>query len=124
MAKKKTLSEIVDKINKDNAPPGGWDDNAPEFGKTYSLMGIANGKSWAESEIKENEIAPDAKVLAATEDALRVAFRAAGREDEFDGFLAELDEAHKENLELSSKVAASLAEAEAERVALLREIKP
>ena len=118
MAKMKSLSEIVDKLNKDNAPPGGWDDNAPEFGKTYSLMGIANGKSWAESEVKENEIASDAKVLAATEDALRVAFRAAGREDEFDGFLAEVDEAHRENLELASKVA----EAEAERVALLDEL--
>ena len=121
MAKMKSLSEIVDKLNKDNAPPGGWD-NEPEFGKTYSLMGIANGKSWAESEVKENEIASDAKVLAATEDALRVAFRAAGREDEFDGFLAEVDEAHRENLELASKVADSKAEAEAERVALLDEL--
>ena len=118
MAKKKSLSAILEKVNRDNAPPGGWD-NAPEYGKTYSLMDrFVHGKSWAESEVKENEIASDAKVLAATEDALRVAFRAAGREDEFDGFLAEVDEAHRENLELASKVA----EAEAERVALLDEL--
>ena len=37
MAKKKSLSAILEKVNRDNAPPGGWD-KAPEYGKTYSLM--------------------------------------------------------------------------------------
>ena len=123
MTKKKSLSAILEKVNRDNAPPGGWD-NEPEYGKTYSLMGIAKGKSWAESEVMGMLHAAKIFRGSASDDlaALRAAFRAAGREDEFDGFLAELDEAHRENLELSSKVAASLAEAEAERVALLDEL--
>ena len=59
------LSKLIKKINKENAPPGGWapDDavkeDKPEDGKVYALTGgpgsrcIANGNTWAESEVKE-----------------------------------------------------------------------
>ena len=62
------LSKLVKKINKENAPPGGWtpDDavkkDKPEAGKVYALTGargtrcIANGNSWAESEVQEEHV--------------------------------------------------------------------
>jgi chromosome segregation ATPase len=30
--------------------------NAPENGKTYSLLGIAQGKTWAESEVRDERL--------------------------------------------------------------------
>ena len=63
--KKEKLSKLVKKINKENVPPGGWtpDDavkrDKPVAGKVYALTGgpgsrcIANGNTWAESEVKE-----------------------------------------------------------------------
>ena len=58
------LSKLIKKINKENAPPGGWapDDavkkDKPVAGKVYALTGarstrcIANGNTWAESEVQ------------------------------------------------------------------------
>ena len=67
------LSKLIKKINKENAPPGGWapDDavkrDKPEDGKVYALTGgpgsrcIADGNSWAESEVKEEAAAAGEK---------------------------------------------------------------
>ena len=55
------LKKLVDKLNKENEPPGGWQasdkiKDKPEGGKTYALTGgpndkcILNGNSWKESE--------------------------------------------------------------------------
>ena len=58
------LSKLVKKINKENAPPGGWAQedalkkDKPLAGKVYALTGargtrcIANGNTWAESEVQ------------------------------------------------------------------------
>ena len=60
---KTTLKKLVEDINAENAPPGGWSSrdrlqDKPEAGKVYALTGgpgsrcIANGNTWAESEVK------------------------------------------------------------------------
>ena len=62
--KKQKLAKLIKKLNKENAPPGGWSSkdgvvDKPEAGKTYALTGatgsrcIANGNSWKESEVDE-----------------------------------------------------------------------
>ena len=59
-----TLKKLVKKINAENAPPDGWSSrdrlqDKPEAGKVYALTGgpgsrcIANGNSWAESEVTD-----------------------------------------------------------------------
>ena len=59
---KTTLKKLVKQINEENAPPGGWSSqdqlqDKPEEGKVYALTGgpgarcIANGNTWAESEV-------------------------------------------------------------------------
>ena len=61
---KTTLKKLVEQINEENAPPGGWSSqdrlqDKPEAGKVYALTGgpgsrcIANGNSWKESEVKD-----------------------------------------------------------------------
>ena len=61
---KTTLKKLVKDINAENAPSDGWTpqdqlQDKPEAGKTYALTGgpgsrcIANGNSWAESEVKD-----------------------------------------------------------------------
>ena len=61
---KTTLKKLVKQINTENAPPGGWSSqdrlqDKPEAGKVYALTGgpgsrcIANGNSWAESEVTD-----------------------------------------------------------------------
>ena len=61
---KTTLKKLVRDINAENAPPGGWSSrdrlqDKPEAGKVYALTGgpgsrcIANGNTWAESEVKD-----------------------------------------------------------------------
>ena len=61
-----TLRKLVRKINQENTPPGGWTKqdqmlDKPEAGKIYALTGargsrcIANGNTWAESEVKDQE---------------------------------------------------------------------
>ena len=63
-----TLKKLVKQINAENAPPDGWSpqdqlQDKPEEGKVYALTGgpgarcIANGFSWAESEVTD-EAAP------------------------------------------------------------------
>ena len=58
------LKKLIKKINKENAPPDGWStkdrvQDKPVGGKVYALTGgpnsrcIANGKTWAESEVTE-----------------------------------------------------------------------
>ena len=60
-----TLKKLVKQINAENAPPGGWSSrdqlqDKPEEGKVYALTGgpgarcIANGFSWAESEVTDD----------------------------------------------------------------------
>jgi hypothetical protein len=62
--KKQKLVKLIKKLNKENAPPGGWISkdrvgDKPEAGKTYALTGgtgsrcIANGNSWKESEVED-----------------------------------------------------------------------
>ena len=57
-----TLKKLVKDINAENAPPDGWSardqvKDEPVAGKTYALTGgpgsrcIANGNTWAESEV-------------------------------------------------------------------------
>ena len=59
-----TLKKLVKDINAENAPPDGWTKqdqvkDEPVAGKTYALTGgpgsrcIANGNSWAESEVTD-----------------------------------------------------------------------
>ena len=59
-----TLKKLVKDINAENAPPDGWTpqdqlQDKPEEGKVYALTGgpgsrcIANGNTWAESEVTE-----------------------------------------------------------------------
>ena len=61
---KTTLKKLVQQINEENSPPGGWSSrdqlqDKPEAGKVYALTGgpgsrcIANGNSWAESEVTD-----------------------------------------------------------------------
>jgi len=65
---KTTLKKLVKQINAENAPPNGWSTgdqvaagaaDKPEEGKVYALTGargsrcIANGNSWAESEVTD-----------------------------------------------------------------------
>ena len=61
---KTTLKKLVKDINAENAPPDGWSSgdqvkDEPVAGKTYALTGgpgsrcIANGNSWAESEVTD-----------------------------------------------------------------------
>ena len=63
---KTTLKKLVEQINEENAPPGGWSSqdrlqDKPEAGKVYALTGgpgarcIANGYSWKDSVVKEDE---------------------------------------------------------------------
>lgn len=65
-----TLKKLVKTINDENTPPGGWTKqdqlpsrDKPEEGKVYALTGglgsrcIANGNSWAESEVKADPAA-------------------------------------------------------------------
>ena len=62
---KTTLKKLVKDIKAENAPPGGWSSrdqlqDKPEEGKVYALTGgpgarcIANGFSWAESEVTDD----------------------------------------------------------------------
>ena len=62
---KTSLKKLVKDINAENAPPDGWTkqdqlQDKPEAGKTYALTGgpgskcIANGFSWAESEVTDD----------------------------------------------------------------------
>ena len=62
---KTTLKKLVKDINVENAPPDGWTpqdqlQDKPEEGKVYALTGgpgskcIANGFSWAESEVMDD----------------------------------------------------------------------
>ena len=59
-----TLKKLVKDINAENAPPDGWSagdqvKDEPVAGRTYALTGgpgsrcIANGNSWAESEVTD-----------------------------------------------------------------------
>ena len=59
-----TLKKLVKQINADNAPPEGWSSrdqlqDKPVEGKVYALTGgpgarcIANGNTWAESEVTD-----------------------------------------------------------------------
>ena len=59
-----TLKKLVKQINAENAPPGGWSSqdqlqDKPKEGKVYALTGgrgsrcIANGNTWAESEVTD-----------------------------------------------------------------------
>ena len=59
-----TLKKLVKDINAENAPPDGWSPqdqvkDEPVAGKTYALTGgpgsrcIANGNSWAQSEVTD-----------------------------------------------------------------------
>ena len=59
-----TLKKLVKDINAENAPPDGWTKqdqvkDEPVAGKTYALTGglgsrcIANGNTWAESEVTD-----------------------------------------------------------------------
>ena len=61
---KTTLKKLVKDINAENAPPGGWTpkdqlQDKPKAGKVYALTGapgsrcIANGNTWAESEVTD-----------------------------------------------------------------------
>ena len=61
---KTTLKKLVEQINEENGPPGGWSSqdrlqDKPEAGKVYALTGgpgsrcIANGNTWAESEVTD-----------------------------------------------------------------------
>ena len=61
---KTTLKKLVKQINEENAPPSGWSSrdrlqDKPEAGKVYALTGgpgsrcIANGNTWAESEVTD-----------------------------------------------------------------------
>ena len=68
------LKKIIEQVNKDNAPPDGWQpkdavshskkQDKPEAGKLYALTGapgskcIANGNTWAESVVGE-EVKPN-----------------------------------------------------------------
>ena len=65
---KTTLKKLVKDINRENAPPGGWCSkdrlrDKPQAGKVYALTGgrgsrcIANGNTWAESEVKDSPAA-------------------------------------------------------------------
>ena len=57
------LGKLIKKLNKENSPPDGWSAadavDKPEGGKVYALTGsrgsrcIANGNTWAESEVKD-----------------------------------------------------------------------
>ena len=69
------LGKLIKKLNKENSPPKGWsaadaiqetvphndvkEANKPEGGKVYALTGsrgsrcIANGNTWAESEVTD-----------------------------------------------------------------------
>ena len=67
------LKKIIEQVNKDNAPPDGWQPkdavsqskkrDKPEAGKLYALTGgpgskcIANGNTWEESVVGE-EVKP------------------------------------------------------------------
>ena len=62
---KTSFKKLVKDINADNAPPDGWSpqdqlQDKPEEGKVYALTGgpgarcIANGFSWAESEVVDD----------------------------------------------------------------------
>ena len=62
---KTTLKKLVKDINAENAPSDGWTpqdqlQDKPEEGKVYALTGgpgskcIANGFSWAESEVTDD----------------------------------------------------------------------
>ena len=63
---KTTLKKLVKDINAENAPPDGWSSrdqlqDKPKAGKVYALTGgpgsrcIANGNSWAESEVTDED---------------------------------------------------------------------
>ena len=57
------LGKLIKKLNKENSPPDGWSAadavDKPKEGKVYALTGsrgsrcIANGNTWAESEVKD-----------------------------------------------------------------------
>tara|TARA_R100001015_G_C4571251_1_gene129269 strand:- start:682 stop:894 length:213 start_codon:yes stop_codon:yes gene_type:complete len=63
----KSLEKLIKEINAKNAPPDGWKaadavkKDKPEPGKTYALTGgpgarcIANGNTWKESVVKEDQ---------------------------------------------------------------------
>tara|TARA_B100001939_G_scaffold320873_1_gene310092 strand:+ start:842 stop:1075 length:234 start_codon:yes stop_codon:yes gene_type:complete len=62
---KTSLKKLVQQVNAENAPPDGWSpqdqlQDKPEEGKVYALTGgpgskcIANGFSWAESEVTDD----------------------------------------------------------------------
>ena len=59
-----TLKKLVQQVNAENAPPDGWSlqdqvKDKPVEGKVYALTGgpgsrcIANGNTWAESEVTD-----------------------------------------------------------------------
>ena len=61
------LSNLIKKINKENAPEAGWREkdsvvDRPEAGKIYALTGgpgarcISNGFSWKDSVVDEQEL--------------------------------------------------------------------
>jgi hypothetical protein len=65
---KQKLSTLIKQLNEENAPPAGWTPkdsvDKPEAGKTYALTGgpgsrcIANGFSWKDSEVQQEELQP------------------------------------------------------------------
>ena len=77
---KQKLNTLIKQLNEENAPPEGWtredsvqetvphvdvkEANRPEAGKTYALTGgpgsrcIANGFSWKDSEVQQEELQP------------------------------------------------------------------
>jgi hypothetical protein len=65
---KQKLSTLIKRLNEENAPPAGWTPkdsvDKPEAGKTYALTGgpgsrcIANGFSWKDSEVQQEELQP------------------------------------------------------------------
>jgi len=67
---KKKLSTLIKQLNEEHTPPGGWkpEDSVkdePIAGKTYALTGgpgsscIANGNSWADSEVNNQDLQPE-----------------------------------------------------------------
>ena len=65
---KQKLSTLIKQLNEENAPPAGWTPkdsvDKPEAGKKYALTGgpgsrcIANGFSWKDSEVQQEELQP------------------------------------------------------------------
>ena len=76
---KTSLKKLVKDINAENAPPDGWTppdqlQDKPEEGKVYALTGgpgskcIANGFSWADSEVTDDAAPGDTGISSRSSD--------------------------------------------------------